>query len=100
MKLYFYLNGNLVLVSKPLPIFNFRGLKDAPSKQQGVPYNISLGGGTQGLFDGIWLKDVKVKDKYFPLMKDFGGCFIGDIKSFRFYDCFRHYSDISNTVLL
>lgn len=100
MKIYVYVNGNLVLVSKPLPIFNFRGLNDVASKQQGVPYNISIGGGTQGLFDGIWLQDIKVKDEFFPLMKDFGGCFIGDVRSFRFYDCFRHYSDIKNTVLL
>lgn len=100
MKLYFYMNGNLVLVSKPLPMFNFRALNDVSSKQQGVPYNISIGGGTQGLFDGVWIQDVKVKDEYFPLMRDFGGSFIGDIRSFRFYDCFRQYSDIKNTVLL
>ena len=99
MKMYVYVNGNLIFISKQLPIFNFRGLNDALSKQQGVPYNISLGGGTQGLFDGVWLQDIKVKDEFFPLMKDFGGCFIGDIKSFKFYDCFRHYSDIKSTVL-
>ena len=100
MKIYIYVNGNLVLVSKPLPIFNFRGLNDTPSKQQGVPYNISIGGGTQGLFDGVWIKDISVKDEFFPLMRDFGGSFIGDIRSFRFYDCFRQYSDIKSTVLL
>ena len=100
MKLFIYVNGNLILVSKELPIFNFRGLNDTSSKQQGVPYNISVGGGTQGLFDGVWIKDIKVKDEFFPLMRDFGGSFIGDIRSFRFYDCFRHYSDIKSTVLL
>lgn len=99
MKLYFYVNGNLVLVSKELPEFRFRGLDEIPEKQEAVPYNISVGGGTQGLVDGIWLKDIIVSDDYFPLMKDFGGSFIGDIKSFRFYNCFRNYPDIRNSVL-
>ena len=47
------MNGKLVLISKELPTFNFRELNDTPDKQEGVPFNISVGGGTQGLSDVI-----------------------------------------------
>ena len=99
MKLYFYVNSNLVLISRELPEFRFRALDDISEKQEGVPYNISIGGGTQGLVDGIWLKDIIVSEDYYPLMKDFGGSFIGDVKSFKFYNCLRNYPDIHNSVL-
>ena len=98
MKLYFYINGNLVLVSKPLPEFNFRGLNDVSDKQEGVPYCISIGGGTQGLIESLWLDNITVSDEVYTLMKDFGGTFLGDLKSFKFYDCFRDYTSINNTV--
>ena len=99
MKVMIYVNGNLCFVSRELPEFNFRGLDDVSSKQEGVPFNISVGGGTQGLIDGIWPKDTIVSDKHFPLMKYFGGSFIGDLKSFKFYGCFRDYQSIKTSVL-
>lgn len=98
MRISIYVNGKLVLVSKELPEFRFRGLNDVSDKQEGVPFNISLGGGTQGLIDAIWPDDVMVPDTTFTLMKDFGGTFLGDLKSFKFYDCFRDYTSINNSV--
>jgi hypothetical protein len=98
MKIYIYINGNLVLVSKELPEFRFRGLDDEKEKQEGVPYNISLGGGTQGLAEGIWLNYFEKPDYIFPLERDFCGTFIGDIKSFKFYNCFLDYNSINNNV--
>lgn len=100
MKIWFYVNENLVFISKELPEFRFRGLNEIDEKQEAVPYNISIGGGTQGLADGIWVKDLIVSEDYFPLMRDFGGSFIGDIKSFKFYECFRDYNDIRTSVLI
>ena len=99
MKIWIYVNEKLVFISKELPEFRFRKLNDVDEKQEGVPYNISVGGGTQGLADGIWVKDLIVSEDYFPLMRDFGGSFIGDIKSFKFYDCLRDYNDIYTSVL-
>lgn len=98
MKLYVYVNGNLVLVSKELPEFKFRELDDNKEKQETVPFNISLGGGTQGLADAIWLNYYEKINYVFPLEKDFCGTFLGDIKSFRFYDCFLDYNSINNNV--
>ena len=99
MQIWFYVNENLVFVSKELPEFRFRKLNDVDEKQEAVPYNISVGGGTQGLADGIWVRDLIVSEDYFPLMRDFGGSFMGDIKSFKFYSCLRDYNDIRTSVL-
>lgn len=98
MKMYFYVNGNLVFVSKELPEFRFRELDDVKEKQESVPFNISLGGGTQGLADGIWLNYYSKPDYRLPLERDFCGTFLGDIKSFRFYECFLDYNSINDNV--
>lgn len=93
MRLYFYVNGALVFISKELPIPNFRALDDAYQKQEGVPYNISLGGGTQGLAEVIY-PDYGTLHYLLPMERDFGGTFLGDIKSFRFFDCPLNYNTI------
>lgn len=94
IKIYVYVNGYLKLVSKELPEFNFRELNEVFQKQEGVPFNISLGGGTQGLMETIG-PDYMNSSKYIlPLEKDFGGSFNGDIKSFKMYDCPLNYSTI------
>ena len=98
MKLYIYVNGNLVLVSKELPEFRFRELNDLKEKQETVPFNISLGGGTQGLADGIWLDYDRISEYILPLEKNFSGSFIGDIMSFRFYTCFIDHKAINDRV--
>lgn len=83
MKLYFYVNGFLVFISKELDEFNFRELNDTYQKQEGVPYSISLGGGTQGLLESILPDYYNTPDYIFPIEKDFCGTFLGDIKSFK-----------------
>ena len=98
MKLYFYVDGNLVFVSKELPEFRFRELDDIKEKQETVPFNISLGGGTQGLVDGIWADFHKNPEYKLPLEKNFCGTFLGDIMSFKFYDCFIDYKTINEHV--
>lgn len=87
MRIFIYIDGDLVLCSKYLPILNLRKLNEDDTKQESVPYNISLGGGTQGLCDVIFLNYMNVIDKILPLEKYFGGTFIGHIKSFKFFSC-------------
>ena len=94
MKIYVYVNGYLKLVSKELPEFSFRELNDVFQKQEGVPYNISLGGGTQGLMETIGPDYMNTTKYILPLERDFGGSFIGDIKSFKMFDCPLNYSTI------
>lgn len=86
IKIYIYVNGFLKLVSQELPEFRFRNLEDVDEKQEGVPYNISLGGGTQGLIDMIDLNYYRAFEYILPLEKHFGGTFMGDIEKFKFYD--------------
>ena len=94
MQIYIYVNGKLVLVSKELPILNLKMLNDLPQKQEGVPFNISLGGGTQGLAETVYLNYLKLPEYVLPLEKEFGGSFIGYIKTFRFYTCPLNYTEI------
>jgi len=88
MKIYIYVDGYLKLISKELTEFNFRGLNDVYQKQEGVPFSISLGGGTQGLLEEIWLNYYKTTEYCLPIERDFCGTFLGDIRYFKFFDCF------------
>lgn len=98
MRLMFYVNGALVLVSKDLPILKLRQLDENPEKQEGVAYNISIGGGTQGLCDVIYPDYKKLPEYILPLEKNFCGSFIGYFKSFKFYTCDKNYEQINNNV--
>lgn len=99
MRIFIYVNGLLKFVSKELPEFNFKALSAIKEKQEGVPFNISVGGGTQGLCDSVWLDYWKAFEKILPIEKNFAGTFIGDIKTFRFYTCKLHYAEIKNNWL-
>jgi hypothetical protein len=94
MKIYIYVNGYLKFVSQELPELNLHRLDDLAERQEGVPYNISIGGGTQGLSERVFLDYYNTTDYILPLERNFGGSFIGDIKSFNFYDCYLPYSTI------
>jgi hypothetical protein len=84
MQIYIYVNGLLKLISKELPELILKPLNDTPERQEGVPYNISIGGGTQGLSERILLDYYNKTEYVLPLEKHFGGSFIGDIKNFTF----------------
>lgn len=95
MKIYIYINGYLKFISRPIPELLLRELNDSAEKQEGVPFNISLGGGTQGLGESVWLDDMD--GNFAPrqyLENNFAGTFIGDISSFKFYDCALEYAEI------
>ena len=84
MKLFIYVNGYLKMVSRELPKLSLRSLNDTPERQEGVPYSISIGGGTQGLCERIYLDYYELPKYILPLEKYFAGTFIGDIKEFTF----------------
>lgn len=99
MRLMFYVDGRLVLYSRELPKLKLRELADSSDKQEGVPFNISLGGGTQGLSETVY-EDWRTYDEFpvHPLEKEFGGSFIGYIKSFKFYSCSLNYEQLNQNV--
>jgi hypothetical protein len=100
MKIFIYVNGYLKLVSKELPEFRFKELNEYFDKQEGVPFNISLGGGTQGLAESMWVDNYNHPYcRILPIEENFGGTFIGDLRSFKFYDCQLQYNEIKNNAL-
>jgi hypothetical protein len=84
MQLLIYVNGYLKLVSKEIPELNLKRINDTSERQEGIPYSISIGGGTQGLSERILLDYYDISDYILPLEKHFAGTFIGDIKEFSF----------------
>ena len=96
IKLYFYVDGKLVYITKELPAFNFHELNDLYEKQEGVPFNISLGGGTQGLAETVLVNYMLNPTRVYPLEENFAGTFIGYMKSFKFYNCGMEFMNIKN----
>lgn len=99
MKIYVYVNGYLKFVSQEMNELFFKPLNDDYTKQECVPYSISLGGGTQGLSEAIWTDYTAVPNKIYPLERYFAGTFIGDIKSFKIYNGSLEYNEIKNNHL-
>lgn len=95
MKLQIYVNGLLKFISRPIPEFNFKALAEVYDKQESVPYNISIGGGTQGLADTVNLNFMDWTPYELPLEKYFGGTFLGDIKLFKFWACPMNFTVIN-----
>jgi hypothetical protein len=95
----FFVNGKLVYITKEIPKINLRQLNDLYEKQEGVPYNISIGGGTQGLAETIQYNYMLNPTRVYPLEKYFAGSFIGYIKSFKIYNCFMEHMRIYNNYL-
>ena len=95
MQIYVYVNGYLKLVSKELPELHLKRLDDNSERQEGVPYSLSIGGGTQGLSERIMLDYYDRTDYILPIEQNFAGTFIGDIKDFTFISCPIDFSFIS-----
>ena len=97
MKIYIYVNGFLVFISKYVDPFIFKHIEnECAEKQETVPYNISLGGGSLGLLESITPNYYAISDYILPIERDFCGTFMGDIKSFKMYDGFINYSTLTN----
>ena len=94
MRVMVYVDGRLVLISRELPMLNLRMLDDLAEKQEGVPFSISLGGGSQGLAEVVYLNYMKLPQYRLPIEKEFAGSFIGWLKTFRFYTCPLNYTEI------
>jgi hypothetical protein len=73
-----------------------RKLFDRDERQESIPYNISVGGGSQGLCDLIGFDTGYTTQYLFPIEKYFAGTFIGDLHRFRVYYGAMDYSKIYN----
>lgn len=95
-KLMFYVNCKLKFIVKNFPEFIANKLNDYKEKQVGVPFNISLGGGTQGLLESMTFDGQDSNDLNLEIEKNFSGSFIGSIKKFNIYNEPLDYCKIQN----
>jgi len=95
-KLMFYVNCKLKHVA-PFDEFIARRLGidcEYWKKQVGVPYNISLGGGSQGLLESMTFDGQDPDDLNLCIQENFAGTFIGSISQFRFHICDLNWCDL------
>jgi hypothetical protein len=93
-RLMFYVNARLKFVVEDFPEFVARRLNEYKSKQIGVPFNFSLGGGSQGLVESMTFDGLDMSDRGLPIEENFGGSFLGDISQFKFNICDLTFCDI------
>jgi len=87
-EVFFYVNGMLKFVSKEYKEPMFHELAEHWTKQEGVPYNISLMGGSQGLLETILSNNPEDYDRYvFPIEDHFAGTLMGDLNYFKIGEC-------------
>lgn len=96
MRMMIYVNGFLVFISKQLDTILLKSLDEAYQKQEAVPYNMSLGGGSIGLMETILPDYFAIPEYVLPIERDFCGTFLGDIRSFKIYEGFINYSAIAD----
>lgn len=85
-KLMFYINGRLKFIVNDFEEIVLRELAEHKEKQQTVPYNISIGGGSQGLLESETFDGPDPSDLNLLIEQYFAGTFIGGISQFRYYD--------------
>lgn len=95
-KLQFYINGYLKYVVNDFPEFVGKRLDEYKSKQVGVPFNFSLGGGSQGLIESQTFGGLDLSDRGLPIETNFGGTFFGGISQFKFNICDMSLCQIRN----
>ena len=93
-KLMFYVNGKLKFIVNNMHEFIAKRLDEHMEKQIGVPFNMSLGGGSQGLIETLTFDGIDTDDLGLPIESNFAGTFMGDIMDFNFYVCDLNFIDI------
>jgi hypothetical protein len=95
-KLMFYINGKLKFIVRDFSEFIARRLEEYPEKQVGVPFNISLGGGSQGLIETQTFDGRDISDLGLYIERNFAGSFFGGISTFKFNNCSLYFTDIQD----
>jgi len=95
-KLMFYVDGKLKHTVYSVDEFIGKRLNEYKDKQLGVPFNISVGGGSQGLIETMTFDGQDPGDLGLNIEKNFAGTFIGDISQFKLYICDLDWGEINN----
>lgn len=93
-KLMVYRNAKLIHIFNDFDELVARRLNDNMLKQVGVPFNMSLGGGSQGLLESQTFDGLDMDDRGLPIETNFAGTFIGGISQFKFNICDLSFCDI------
>ena len=86
-RLMFYVNCRLKFIVENFPEFIARRLEEYKEKQLGVPFNMSLGGGSQGLLESMTFDGQDISDLGLNIERNFAGSFYGSISQFKIYQC-------------
>jgi len=84
--LRFWLNGRVIHRINDFIGLQLRALDEKSDKQLGVPFNISWGGGTQGLLESQTFGGPDPEDRNLTLETNFAGTFNGELSQLRFYE--------------
>ena len=95
-RLMFYINGKLKYIVEEFDEFIGKRLNEYKDKQIGVPFNMSLGGGSQGLVESQTFDGLDPNDRNLLIETHFAGTFIGGISQFKFNICDLTYDNIQN----
>jgi hypothetical protein len=96
-RLMFYVDCKLKKVFENVDELVARRLHEYKDKQLGVPFNFSLGGGSQGLIESMTFDGQDSADLGLKIEQHFAGSFIGLISDFKFYICDLNFNDINST---
>lgn len=96
--LKFWVNGRVVYRVEDFIGLQLRALDEWSHKQLGVPFNISWGGGTQGLLESQTFGGPDQEDKGLDLESNFAGTFEGKISQLRFYEKALNLLEIRNNL--
>jgi hypothetical protein len=95
-KLMFYIDCKLKASFKGVDEFVAKRLNDYYAKQIGVPFNISIGGGSQGLIESMTFDGQDSEDLGLLIEQNFAGSFIGEISEFKLSLCDINWIEISS----
>lgn len=84
--LKFWVNGLVKYSVKDFIGLQLRALDEWSDKQIGVPFNISWGGGTQGLLESQTFNGPDYADRNLLIQENFAGTFEGELSQLRFYE--------------
>ena len=98
--LKFWVNGRVVYKKENFIGLQLRALNEYSSKQLGVPYNISWGGGSQGLLESQTFGGPDPADQNLDIAKYFTGTFEGELSQLRFYKKTLNLMEIRNNLYI